>query len=91
MIRPIKLIYLDQYDEKFRFGYDAACIVHAIRESLTILLEENIVKTKYVNIHKSSLSLCQGICAENLFYSEIKDPPNSDSNSKNVDEIYNQN
>jgi len=88
MIRKIKLIYLDQFDQQFRYGYDAACVVQAIRESLKLLLEENIVKSQYVNIHKESLSMCQGLCAENLFYSEIKSPPNADAESKDADEIW---
>lgn len=88
MIIQIKLIYLDQYNEMFRQGYDAACIIQAIRESLKAFFENNIVKTQYVNIHKDCLSLCQGLCAENLFYSEVKEPPGATNESKNSDEIW---
>jgi len=88
MIRQIKLIYLDQFNQDFRKGYDAACVVQSLRESLKAFFEENIFKTQYVNIHKDSISLCQGICAENLFYSEIKDPPGTSNESKNAEEIW---
>mgnify|MGYP003493814766 CR=1 FL=1 len=88
MIRQIKLIYLDQYGFEFRQGYDAACVIQSIRESLKSFFEENVHKTQYVNIHKDCLSLCQGICAENLFYSEVKDPPGTTNESKNSDEIW---
>jgi hypothetical protein len=27
-----------------------------------------------LTIHKNSLSLCQGLCSENMFYSEVKAP-----------------
>jgi hypothetical protein len=88
MIKEIKLIYLDQYDAAFRQGYDAACVVQSIRESLRFWFDDNVSKAMYVNIHKDSLPLCQGLCAENLFYSIIKNPPQLNSDLKNTDEVW---
>ena len=88
MAEQIKLIYLDQYGAEFRSGYDAACVIQTIRESIRLLFSDNTSKSVYLNIHKDSLSLCQGLCAENLFYSEVKSPPNTDLELKNTDEIW---
>lgn len=87
MIKQIKLIYLDQYSLEFRKGYDAACVVQSIRDSLKAFFEENVFRTNYVNIHKDSLSLCQGLCAENLFYSVMESPPENNE-IKNSDEVW---
>jgi hypothetical protein len=90
MTKHIKLIYLDQYGPEFRSGYDASCVVEKIRLSLIEYYKDNKVKDQYVTIHKDNLSLCQGICAENLFYSEVKNPPSSkiENDIKGQDEIW---
>lgn len=88
MIKEIKIIYLDEYDQKFRLGYDSAFVVQAIKELLKAFMEQHVVKCMYVNIHKDSLSNCQGLCAENLFHSEIKAPLQSNIELKNTDEVW---
>jgi hypothetical protein len=89
MSRQIKFIYLDQYNLEFRLGYDTACVVNAIKDSLKFYFESNQIKTVYINIHKENLSSCQGLCAENLFYSEVvKEPPNISKEQKVENEIW---
>ncbi len=88
MIKHIKIIYLDQFGPEFRQGYDASCVVQSIKDLLKAFYEEHLVKTVYINIHKDNLALCQGICAENLFFTEVKDPSGASASSKNEDEIW---
>ena len=88
MAKNIKLIYLDQYNEDFRLGYDAANVTYIIRDLMQIFYDEKNVQKRYLTIHKNSLSMCQGLCAENMFYSEVKPPDKSSDSLKAADEVW---
>jgi hypothetical protein len=88
MAKNIKLIYLEQYSEDFRLGYDAANVTYIIRDLVKIFYDEKSVQKRYLTIHKNSLSLCQGLCSENMFYSEVKAPDKANDNLKSADEVW---
>lgn len=83
-----KFVYLDQYDAEFRRGYDVANVVNIMKELLKAFYTENSVRKMYVNIHKDSVSVCEGVCAENLFHTGIKDPEKAEQYSKADDEVW---
>lgn len=88
MAKNIKLIYLEQYNEDFRLGYDAANVTYIIRDLMQIFYDEKSVQKRYLTIHKNSLCLCQGLCSENMFYSEVKAPDKNSENLKSADEVW---
>ena len=88
MVRNFKFVYLDQYSQEFRQGCDVANVVNIMKELLRAFYIDNNLKKMYVNIHKSNIALCEGVCAENLFHTEIKDPDKKDSAEKPDDEVW---
>jgi hypothetical protein len=88
MAKNIKLIYLEQYNEDFRSGYDAANVTFIMRELLKLFYEKKITERRYLTIHKNSIGMCQGLCAENSFYSELKSPKGTDDKLKALDEVW---
>lgn len=88
MSKNIKLIYLDQYNDDFRLGYDAANVTYIMRDLLKLFYDKHTVEKRYLTIHKNSVSLCQGLCAENLFFSELRAPEKSGENLKSTDEVW---
>lgn len=61
-----RIIDLDMYGEEFRRGYDASSVTFAMKECVRHLKETGKQPTIFVKIHKDSLPICQGICAENM-------------------------
>lgn len=88
MSKNIRLIYLDEYSEEFRLGYDAANVTCILRELIDLYFTHNKVQKRYLTIHKNSLSLCQGLCAENMFYSDTIAPDDIVSKLKSPDEVW---
>lgn len=88
MAKNIKLIYLEQYNADFRLGYDAANVTCILRDLIKLFYEQNSVQKRYLTIHKDSVSLCQGLCSENSFYSELREPEKSQKNLKAADEVW---
>lgn len=88
MAKNIKLIYLEQYNEDFRLGYDAANVTYIMRDLIKLFYEKKIIERRFITIHKNSISMCQGLCSENLFYSELKSPEKSNDTFKNADEVW---
>lgn len=81
-------IYLEEYSAEFRQGYDVANVISAMKELLRLFYIDNSTKKLHVCIHKDSLSVCEGVCAENLFHTELKDPEKTDENTKADNEIW---
>lgn len=81
-------VYFDEYSSEFRQGYDVAKVISAMNTLLCAFHTQNIVDSMYICIHKDSLSVCEGICAENLFHTELKDPKKTDENTKADNEIW---
>lgn len=81
-------VYFDEYGPEFRHGYDVAKVIDAMDTLLGVFYAQNIVDNMYINIHKDSLSVCQGVCAENLFHTELKDPKKADENKKADNEVW---
>lgn len=82
-----KFIYLDDVSPEFRKGYDVANVIFVIKNLLKEFYENNTCKKTHINIHKDNLSECQGLCAENLFHSEINAPKNN-LMSKDENEVW---
>lgn len=88
MSKNIKLIYLEQYSEDFRLGYDAANVTCILRELIELFFSQHVTQRRFLTIHKNSVSLCQGLCAENMFYSELAPPDDKSSKLKAPDEVW---
>ena len=74
MTHPVPTIHLDMYSAEFRRGYDAACVLSALRQISRAVEEKNSI-VLFVQVHKNSLIVVEGVIAENLFSFEFRTPP----------------
>lgn len=75
MTGQIPTIHLDMYGPDFRRGYDAACVISAMRQLDKSSDEDGKLDAMFVRVHKDSLIVIEGLIAENLFVFEFRTPP----------------
>lgn len=68
-------IYLDMYSSEFRKGYDASCVISAMRQLNKSTNEEGNLDAMFVRVHRDSISVVEGLISENLFTFEHTVPP----------------
>jgi homoserine acetyltransferase len=78
-------IYLDMYGSEFRRGYDAACVLSAMRQLDKSINEDGNLDAIFVRVHKESLIIIEGLIAENLFSYELRTPPGIKLKQQDVD------
>lgn len=81
-------VYFEEYGPEFRQGYDIANLIQGMNTLLCVFYAQNIIDKLYICIHKDNISICEGLCAENLFHTELKDPEKNDENIKADNEIW---
>lgn len=69
----IRIIDLSMYSSEFRKGFDAASVSMALRENMILNSAQAKPQSIFVKIHEESIPICQGICSENLAFSEVVD------------------
>lgn len=81
-------VYFEEYGSEFRQGYDVANVVSAMKELLKSFYIDKETRKLYIVIHKDNVSICEGICAENLFHTELKNPESKEESTKGDDEVW---
>lgn len=82
---PTPTIHLDMYGPEFRRGYDAACVISAMRQLDKSANEDGNLDAMFVRVHKDSMVIIEGLIAENLFVFEFRTPPGIRSRPQDVE------